>query len=359
LAWLKEKRDPEKPFLMMYHHKAPHRAWWPGPKHLSTFKDKAFPEPETLFDDYKNRGTAAKEQEMTLYKHMNPAGDLKLHPDSVKKYNITGTYKWGQRAYNWVYNRFREEQREMWDSAYKPRTREFFEDIPQGKKALTQWKYQAYMTDYLRCIASVDDNLGRLLDFLDESGLSENTIVVYTSDQGFYLGEHGWFDKRFMYKESFRTPLLIRWPGVIEPGSKSDKLVQNLDFAQTFLDAAGAKIPEDMQGRSMMPILKGKDTIQWRDAVYYHYYEYPAVHAVKRHYGVATDRYKLMHFYYDVNEWELYDLEKDPNEMNNVYGNPEYENVQKKMHEKLDSIQEIYGDSDSLRNVFLERYLEK
>jgi arylsulfatase A-like enzyme len=208
------------------------------------------------------------------------------------------------------------------------------------------------MEDYLACIKAVDENVGRLMKYLDENGLAENTIVIYTSDQGFYLGEHGWFDKRFMYEESFRTPLIIRWPGQVKPGSENEQLVQNLDFAQTMLDAADIKAPSDMQGRSLVPLLKGEDT-EWRDALYYHYYEYPGIHAVKRHYGIRTDRYKLIHFYHDVNEWELYDLQKDPNEMQNVIDDPDYEAVEKKLRSDLDSIMHHYGDSDSLRMEYL------
>jgi len=222
---------------------------------------------------------------------------------------------------------------------------------------LGKWKYNRYIKDYLRCIKSVDDGVGEVLDWLEENGLAENTIVIYTSDQGFYLGEHGWFDKRFMYKESFRTPLLIRYPGEIEPGTKIDKLVQNLDLAPTFLDYAGVEIPEDMQGVSFRDLVSGK-TDEYRDAVYYTYYEYPSVHMVKRHYGVANERYKLMHFYYDIDEWEMYDLETDPNEMNSVYGNPEYAEVQTEMHAKLEELREHYGDSDENDKRFLKEYLD-
>jgi arylsulfatase A-like enzyme len=204
----------------------------------------------------------------------------------------------------------------------------------------------------LRCIKSVDDGVGEVLDYLEKAGLAENTIVIYTSDQGFYLGEHGWFDKRFMYEESFRTPLLIRYPKEIKPGTKIDKLIQNLDFAPTFLDYAGINIPSDMQGESFRNLIAGK-TGKWRDAVYYTYYEYPGVHAVKRHYGVATERYKLMHFYYDIDEWEMYDLQTDPQEMKNIYKNPAYAGVQKMMHERLAELRKQYGDSDENDQKFI------
>ena len=223
-------------------------------------------------------------------------------------------------------------------------------------KELSLWKFNRYIKDYLRTIQSIDDGVGEVLDYLDENGLSENTIVVYTSDQGFYLGEHGWFDKRFMYEESFRTPILMRYPKEIKAGTRIGELVQNLDFAPTFLDYAGVKIADDMQGESFRKIASGESS-QWRDAIYYTYYEYPSVHMVKRHYGIRTNRYKLIHFYYDVDEWELYDLEIDPAEMNNVYEDEQYQPVREAMHEKLLEIREKYGDSDELNRMHLENYL--
>ena len=211
--------------------------------------------------------------------------------------------------------------------------------------------------EYLRTIRSVDDGVGEVLDYLEEAGLADNTIVVYTSDQGFYLGEHGWFDKRFMYEESFRTPLLVRYPKEIKPETKIERLVQNLDFAPTFLDYAGIDIPAEMQGESFRKLAAGKSK-KWRDAVYYTYYEYPSVHMVKRHYGVATERYKLMHFYYDIDEWEMYDLKTDPSEMKNIYGDPKYAKVQKMLHEKLSELRRQYGDSDENDQKYLKAYLD-
>src|SRR5690606_17378406 len=229
-------------------------------------------------------------------------------------------------------------------AAYEPKNQAFLDANLEGKE-LALWKYNRYIKDYLRTVQSVDDGVGELLDYLEANGLADNTIVVYTSDQGFYLGEHGWFDKRFMYEESFRTPLLMRYPGQIKPGTVIDKLVQNLDFAPTFLDYAGVEVPDDMQGVSFKDLVNGSSD-EWREAVYYTYYEYPSVHMVKRHYGISTDRYKLMHFYYDIDEWEMYDLEKDPGEMNNVYDDPAYTEVKTVMHQKLDSLRNHYGDSD-------------
>jgi arylsulfatase A-like enzyme len=221
-----------------------------------------------------------------------------------------------------------------------PKNEAFKKANLEGKE-LVRWKYQRYMKDYLRCIASVDDNIGRVLDYLDESGLAKNTVVIYSSDQGFYLGEHGWFDKRFMYEESFGTPLVARWPGVIQPGRVNDDLVSNLDFAQTFLDIAGVKQPSDMQGASLKPIMLGETPTNWRKSLYYHYYEYPAVHSVRRHEGVAGKRYKLLHFY-DLDEWELYDLKKDPHEMKSEYDNPEYAGIVAELKAELQRLRAFY-----------------
>jgi arylsulfatase A-like enzyme len=298
LNWLKTGRDPDQPFLMMCHHKAPHRNWKPGPKYKDMYEDTDIPLPETFDDDYATRSEAAHQQAMTIEQHLTPA-DLKVKP-------------------------------------------------PEGLAGaeLKRWKYQRYIKDYLRCVASVDDSVGQILDYLDASGLAENTLVVYTSDQGFYLGDHGWFDKRFMYEESLRMPLLARLPGTIKPGSTSDDMVLNLDFAPTFLDLAGTKPPADMQGRSMKPILAGTSPGDWRDAIYYHYYEYPGAHSVKRHYGVRTERYKLIHFYYDIDAWEFYDLQTDPNELRNRIDDPAAAPVIAGLRKRLEELRQQYGDTD-------------
>jgi arylsulfatase A-like enzyme len=343
--------------MLMYQHKAPHREWRPAIRHLQFKKDEDIPEPPNLFDDYENRGTAAKEAEMRIHEHMALTSDNKIRPEIVKELGYEEFLDWYYSAFESRYGRMTEEQKEAWDKVYDPINQEFEEMKPKGKE-LIHWKYQRYMEDYLATIKAVDENVGRLMEYLDKKELAENTMVIYTSDQGFYLGEHGWFDKRFMYEESFRTPLIIRWPGHVEPGSENNDLVQNLDFAQTMLDAAGAKIPGDMQGRSMLPLFKG-DNSNWRDALYYHYYEYPSIHMVKRHYGIRTKRYKLIHFYHDVDEWELYDLEKDPNEMNNVIDDPAYSDVKKRLKEELDSLMKQYGDSDSLRQEMLKKDLNR
>ena len=352
IDWLETGREQDQPFLMMFGHKAPHREWLPSQDNLHAYKDAPLPEPDSLFDDYAGRGTAAATAEMRIADHMGFTNDGKLDPDMVRELGYEDFLDWYERAYRKSRERMTAQERENWDAVFGPITEAFRELKPQGDD-LTRWKYQRYMQDYLSSIDSVDDNIGRLLDYLDESGLAENTVVVYTSDQGFYLGEHGWFDKRFMYEESFRSPLIVRWPGTVEPGSVSEELVQNIDFAPTLLDVAGVDVPQDMHGVSMAPILAGEGG-EIHDALYYHYYEYPGIHTVKRHYGIATQRYKLIHFYYDIDEWELYDLQADPSEMQNLYGNPEYAAVQAELHQQLEALRESYGDSDELTRQILQ-----
>jgi len=288
---------------------------------------------------------------------MGLSSDNKIHPRIVDMLGREEFMGWYKPVYLRQYNRLTEQQRENWEAVYDSINLHFVREAPTGE-ALTKWKYQRYMEDYLATIQSVDDNLGRVLDYLDENNLTENTLVVYTSDQGFYLGEHGWFDKRFMYEESYRTPLILRWPGKVEAGSVNANLVQNLDFAQTLLEVAGVAPPEDMQGRSLLPLMAGQQD-DWRDALYYHYYEYPGIHAVKRHYGISTQRYKLIHFYHDIDEWELYDLREDPNEMRNVFDDPEYESVKEELMTRLGEIRRQYQDSDSLTQEFLRADLTR
>jgi arylsulfatase A-like enzyme len=332
LDYLEKRRPKDRPFLLMVHHKAPHRPWQPSPRHLGTFDGAAFPEPPTLFDDYATRSRAAREQDMTIRQTMDLASDLKMGSPPA---------------------RMTEDQRQAWEKYYEPKREAFRKENPQGD-ALVRWKYRRYLEDYLSTAAGVDDSLGRLLDYLDRTSLAENTLVVYTSDQGFYLGEHGWFDKRFMYEESLRMPLVMRYPGVIRPGSVDADLVSNLDFGPTFLALAGLLKPPAMQGEPFVEILEKGRAKDWREAVYYHYYEYPAVHRVKRHYGVRTKRHKLIHFYYDVDAWELYDLEKDPRELQNVYDDPAYAEVRRRLTAELRRLQAVYGDSDELARKFLK-----
>ncbi|MCL2120029.1 MAG: sulfatase [Planctomycetaceae bacterium] len=324
LDWL-DHRDKSKPFLMMCQHKAPHREWDPIKKHYDKFDGVVFPEPPTLFDDYSGRGRAAIEQDMTIADTMTPR-DLKLK---------------GMPA------NLNESQKAMWQEMFAPRIAEF-ERLNLAGDDLTRWKYQCYMRDYLSCIDAVDESVGRVLQYLDDNGLTDNTIVVYASDQGFYLGEHGWFDKRFMFNESFKTPLLVRWPGKTKPGSVNDDIVSLLDLPETFLEAAGVAIPDDMQGLSLVSVLEGKTPDDWRKTFYYHYYEYPAVHMVKRHEGVYDGRFKLIHFYNDIDEWELYDSETDPLEMQNVIAQPQYKDDVVRLRAELGRLRQELNVPDNV-----------
>ncbi|MGL4593986.1 MAG: sulfatase family protein [Thermoguttaceae bacterium] len=316
LDWL-QKRDASKPFLLMMQHKAPHREWEPYLEYYEKFRNVDFPYPETFDDDYSGRGRAALEQDMTIVKTLTPL-DLKLVPPN-----------------NW--KSFSDEQKADWHAMFDERKAQF-ESVKDDPLALKKWKYQCYMKDYFSCVSAVDDSVGRVMDYLEENNLAENTVVVYASDQGFYLGEHGWFDKRFMYEESFKTPLLVRWNGHTKPGSVNNDIVSNIDFPETFLELAGIPIPAEMQGRSLIPLLEGKTPSDWRKSFYYHYYEYPAVHMVKRHEGVYDGRFKLIHFYNDIDEWELYDLKNDPNEMQSVYSRSDYAEEIKRLEKELERL---------------------
>jgi arylsulfatase A-like enzyme len=356
IRWLEESRDPDRPFLLFYHHKAPHREWWPPLDKATEFHAAPLPEPATLFDDFEGRGAAARQAEMRISDHMGLTNDNKITPENAASLGHEPFMEWYDDAYRrQLEDYMNEHQRERMNAVYGPINQAFIADDPRGEN-LTRWKYQRYLQDYLATIRSVDDNVGRLLDWLDVNGLLDNTVIFYTSDQGFYLGEHGWFDKRFMYEESFRTPLLVRWPGATEAGGEREALVQNIDFAPTILELAGQPIPGDMHGKSLLPLFQ-RDDPEFRDAVYYHYSEYPGIHAVKRHYGVRTARYKLIHFYYDIDEWELYDLDADPSELRNVYADPTYRAARDDMHRLLDEVQARYGDSPELARQLVERDL--
>ena len=333
LRWLKEERNPDKPFLLMCQHKAPHRTWAPGPDHLTLYDDVNLPEPPTLYDDFAHRAPVLKDNEMMIAKHMMLNYDLKV-PDTGRKDALGRDFVQNEVV------RMTPAQKATWDAAYGPKNQAFLDDDPHGKK-LIQWKYQRYMKDYLRCVASVDDNVGRMLAYLDETGLAENTLVVYSSDQGFYLGEHGLYDKRWMYEESLRMPLIMRWPTKIPPGTKVEKLTQNIDFAPTFLQATGTPVPEDMHGRSLLPLLAGDVPEDWRSAIYYHYYE-KGEHNVARHEGVRTARYKLIH-YYDLDQWELFDLHQDPQELRSVYDNSTYAKVRGRLLDELARLKKHYA----------------
>ena len=320
LTWLKSQRDESKPFMLMMHHKAPHRTWQPAKRDMQKYADITIPEPVTLFDDYQGRGTAAHKQDMTIDKTMRMGYDLK----------VGGNY-----ANN---------------PQYAARNAYFKKHNPQGKD-LVRWKYQLYMKDYLRCIWAVDRSVGDVLDYLKESGLDKNTIVMYSSDQGFYMGEHGWFDKRFMYEESYRTPLVVRWPGKVKAGSINTDLVQNIDFAETFLAMAGVQAPDEMQGENIIPLMKGETPSDWRKSLYYHYYEFPGPHSVRKHEGVSEKRFKLIRYYGkgvpNGEEWELFDLEKDPAEMKSEYANPEYAKEVKRLKKELQRLRHYYKVPDT------------
>lgn len=337
INWL-EGRDKSKPFFLMYQQKAPHRNWMPEEKYYHLFDSTEFPVPASFFDDYSTRTRAAQEQEMEIATDMDPAYDLKLAFDLPKEQQTGLASGW-----QGIFDRFTPEEKARYEAAYKPSIDAFNKANLSGRE-LAIWKYQRYMKDYLRCVQSIDDNVGRLMEYLKTNGLDKNTIVIYTSDQGFYLGEHGWFDKRFMYEESFRTPLIVKWPGVTNKKVVSNSMVQNLDYAETILDMAGVPIPSDMQGKSFVPVLKGMQKGNVHDALYYHFYENQE-HKVAKHIGVRTDRYKLIYFY-ENNEWELYDLKKDKSEMNNLFGKPEYAKVQAMMKEQLATLKKQYNDPE-------------
>ena len=343
INWLSTKQDRNKPFCLMIHNKAPHRNWLPDTTDLGQFKNN-LPLPNTLYDDYSGRGSAAHEQMMEIDKNLYLGSDLKVGASDKN------------RKGHWQVGEF-----QRMDTAQRNTLIRFYarEDLRVDTADITHkefvaWKYQRFIKDYLRCIYAVDRNVGRLLEYLKDNGLLDNTLIVYTSDQGFYLGEHGWFDKRFIYEQSLRTPLMVRYPAMIKAGTVNNAMVMNLDFAPTLLNLAGVTIPSEMQGVSIVPLLEGKELPDWRKAVYYHYYEYPGSHAVKRHYGIRTERYKLIHFYYDINEWELYDLQKDPDEMHNVYNDEPYKQVRDSLTVQLGLLRKKYNDSDSLTERILQ-----
>lgn len=311
LKWL-DGRDKSKPFMIMSQHKAPHREWEPPLRLLGFDKDRVYEEPETLFDSYSGRSKAVSDHDMGIDRTMTDR-DVKL----VAPGNLTP------------------EQRKQWDDYYEPRNAKYREAAPTGRD-LVKWRYQRYMHDYLACVKAVDENVGRVLDYLDKNGLADNTVVILSSDQGFYLGEHGWFDKRWIFEESLRTPLMVRWPGVIKPGSTTGQIVSLIDFASTFLDIAHCENLPNVHGRSLVPLMKGETPADWRKSLYYHYYEYPVPHRVRPHYGVITDRYKLVHYYKpDVDDWELLDREKDPQEVKSYYNDPAYADTVKELKAEI------------------------
>ena len=317
LNWL-GARENDSPFALLLHFNATHRYWDPGPEQLPLYRDTMFAEPATFRDDGARRASGFRLQEMDIALDLF-ARDLKLEEPL----------------------RLTSEQLEQWRASYGPENESYAAAGLSGD-ALKSWNYQRYIKDYMRVVAGLDAAVGRVLDYLDETGLSETTMVVYTSDQGFFLGDHGWFDKRWMYEESLRTPLLVRWPGVVEQGSVNTDLVMNLDFAQTLLDVGNVAAPAAMQGRSLVPLLRGETPADWRQAIYYQYFEYPGWHMVQRQYGVRTHRYKLIH-YYELGEWELFDLARDPNELISLYDDPAYASVVASLKQQLEALRVEYA----------------
>ncbi len=353
----------QKPFALFIHHKACHRAWLPALEDLRLYEDRTFELPPEFHDDYASREAAGK-TEMEIGKDMDIVYDTKMFvsPEQTPQTRLSALYQS-------MVGRLSPQERKRYDDFYVPLSRQFYQEwgtafnfLPRREQSsiegsreakLLEWKYQRYMRDYAKVVHELDVQVGRVLDYLAQNGLLDNTLVVYTSDQGFYMGEHGWFDKRFMYEESLSTPLVMRLPKGYERRGDVDEMVQNIDYAPTFLELAGVPIPADIQGESLVPLLKGKAATKddkrrikhWRDAIYYHYYEYPAEHNVRRHYGMRTDRYKLIHFYgHDVNEWELFDLKTDPHELHNLYGTPGTEKLTKNLHRRLEQLQIQYDD---------------
>ena len=345
VEWLTKKRQDGQPFMMMVQHKAPHRNWMPALRHLHLYDDIEIPEPATLFDKWEDNAPPARHQELEIDRHMDLNYDLFV--DLTPDYNQPASQKRQDRSAWHNMKRMSPAQLKQWRAAYAPKDAAFHKAKLSGK-ALVRWKFQRYAKNYLRCVKGVDESVGRLRATLKDLGLADNTIVIYCSDQGFYIGDHGWYDKRWMYEESLMMPFIVNWPGVTKPGSRDTHLIQNLDYAETFLDIAGAKIPADMQGTSLVPLLRGQNPKDWRTSIYYHYYEYPSVHMIPRHYGIRTERYKLMHFYQFGNEWELYDLQSDPDELQNLYGKKGTGKLAADLKKQLRGLQKNYEDDSDI-----------
>ena len=329
LGWLDKGRDKSKPFSLVIGHKAPHREWQPDTQDLHAFDGKTFDVPNTFFDDYKDR-QAAQHQLMQIK-------DLRWDWDLKVKANETG-----------IMTRMTKSQKEAWDAYYEPENAKL-DTTKMTRREIALWKYQRYMHDYMGCILSLDRNIGRVLDYLDKTGLADNTIIIYSSDQGFYLGEHGWFDKRFMYEQSLHMPFIMRYPKVVKPNTVVNDMVVNIDFAPTILNIAGVPIPSDMQGKSVMPLVnQGKKPQNWRKSMYYHYYEYPDAHRVMPHFGIRTERYKLIHFYGNGSSWELIDLKNDPNELKNVYNHPKNKPLVAQLKKELRALMVQYEDNEAI-----------
>ncbi len=338
INWL-DKRDSDKPFFLMCQHKAPHRTFSPALRHLGAFDDVEIPEPDSLFDDYKNRSELLAANEMEIDRHFDWAYDVKLRKDEMGDVKLPGSNRYGTPEYN----RMSDAQKKVWDAHFSPKNRAFLDDFSAGKlshKDVVKWKYQRYIKNYLATVKAVDESVGRMLRYLDDNDLAENTVIIYSSDQGFFLGEHGWYDKRWMFEESFKMPFIIRWPGVVKPGARPKALIQNIDYAPTFLEMAGQDAPAEIQGRSIVPLLKDENADGWRESLYYAYYEL-GEHRVPQHFGVRTHQHKLIYFP-GTDEWHLFDLKKDPQEMRNVHDDPAYAETVKAMRAEYDRLREEY-----------------
>lgn len=337
IAWL-ESRDDSRPFFLMCQHKAPHRTFAPALRHLGDFDDVEIPEPASLFDNYENRSATLANNEMEIDRHFDWAYDAKVRKDERGDVVLPKPDRYGTPEYN----RMTDAQKQKWDAHFGPRNQAFLADFKAGKlsdRDVVRWKYRRYMRNYLSTVKAVDESVGRMLQYLDDNGLAENTIVIYSSDQGFFLGEHGWYDKRWMFEESFRMPFVARWPGVIKAGSKPQQLIQNIDYAPTFLEIAGLEKPADVQGDSLMPLFRG-ETNAWRDSLYYAYYEL-GEHAVPQHFGVRTQQHKLIYFP-QSDEWNLFDLQRDPSEMQSVHAAAEYQDLKTELTQEFMRLREVY-----------------
>ncbi len=337
LAWL-DSRDTSKPFFLMCQHKAPHRTFAPALRHLGAFDDVEIPQPDNLFDNYANRSSTLARNEMEIDRHFDWAYDAKLRKNERGDVTLPKPDRYGTPEYN----RMTVQQKKEWDAHFGPRNQAFLKEFAGGQMShedIVHWKYRRYMRNYLGTVKAVDDSVGRLLKYVDDNGLTDNTIVIYSSDQGFFLGEHGWYDKRWMFEESLRMPFLIRWPGVIKPGTKPNELIQNIDYAPTFLEMAGLPVPDEIQGESLLPVFTGKAT-DWRTSIYYSYYEF-GEHAVPPHFGVRTQTHKLIHFPL-TNEWNLFDLVTDPSEMRSVYEDPKYRKLRTSLTAEYDRLRTFY-----------------
>ncbi|MGJ8694851.1 MAG: sulfatase family protein [Verrucomicrobiaceae bacterium] len=337
--WLKQQVKDDQPFMLMCQHKAPHRNWMPALRHLDLYDDIDIPEPATLFDKWEDNASPARWQELEIDGHMHLNYDLFY--DLTLKTPLKGK-EGADRSAAKNLHRMTPTQLSVWNSHWDPKNDAVRELKPTGKD-LVRWKYQRYAKNYLRCVKGVDESVGAIMENLEDLGIADNTIVIYSSDQGFYIGDHGWFDKRWMYEESLKMPFIVKWPGVAKPGTVNEDMVQNLDYAPTFLEATGSPIPADLQGKSLVPLLRGESP-EWRDSIYYHYYEYPSVHMIPMHNGIRTERYKLIHFY-NFDEWELYDLEKDPDELKNIYNYSGNADLISGLKSRLNGLIEKYEDN--------------